>query len=173
MSSSAARQHWRETRTKLVIDFCKKYDMSLVPLNNGYQLRIENLVDIYPTNGRWCILQSGERGDWHTYRDLRGIMLKALPDMRALQMYDKPPANPFGEPVSVPVPPTDTWRLQNLNAKVERSIMDKLTSGHLAVIGVVLFIIAGATELFIVGLAAAAVWLFALYRWFTKERKAK
>jgi hypothetical protein len=80
MSSKEAREDWRRHRTHIVMLFCKNFDMSVLALNNGYQLRIENLVDVYPTNGRYCILQSGERGGWDTAQDLRRIMLKALPN---------------------------------------------------------------------------------------------
>lgn len=101
MSSPEARERWRGKRTQQVKQFCDKHDMTFNPMNNGYQLRVENLVDFYPTNGRYCILQSGERGDFETINDMKTIMLKALPSPKHLEMYDKPPANPFGEPVYV------------------------------------------------------------------------
>lgn len=87
MSSSEAREYWRGKRTKIITDFCAKYGMSVNPLNNGYQLRIENLVDIYPTNGRYCILQSGERGGWHNYNDLKELMLRVIP-AHGIKTYD-------------------------------------------------------------------------------------
>lgn len=86
MSSSAARERWRAKRTKVVEDFCREYNFSLNPLNHGYQLRIENLLDVYPTNGRHCILQTGERGDWETPADLKQLMLKALPSVRVYEV---------------------------------------------------------------------------------------
>lgn len=85
MSSATARQRWRDKRTAQVQKFCRDYDMSLNPMNNGYQLRVENLVDFYPTNGRYCILQSGERGDFDTFKDMKAIMLRALPSVK---VYD-------------------------------------------------------------------------------------
>ena len=168
MSSSAARQHWREKRTEIVEQFCRHNSFKLEYLNQGYQLRIEGVMDVYPTNGRWCWLPTGERGGWHNDRDLRRLLIEKLDwelkpkkpeDGIALRAdgYIKP------RPPMLPLQPKTN----------ERNTMDKLTSGHLAVIGVVLFIIAGATELFIVGLLAVAVWLFALHRWFTKERKGR
>lgn len=81
MSSPAARQRWFERRTQILDAFCAKYDLRINLLNRGYQQRVENLVDFYPVNGRYCILQSGERGDWDTPKDIRRIMLKALPEL--------------------------------------------------------------------------------------------
>lgn len=82
MSSPAAREFYRKKRTDIVLKFCKRNDFVLVPLNSGYQLRIENVLDVYPVNGRWCWLPTGERGDWNSYNDLRDIMLKQLPAQR-------------------------------------------------------------------------------------------
>lgn len=79
MSSPAAREYYRKKRTEMVEKFCRKADFVLVPLNSGYQLRIENVLDVYPVNGRWCWLPTGERGDWNSINDLRDIMLKHLP----------------------------------------------------------------------------------------------
>lgn len=79
MSSSATRQYNLQRGTEKVVKFCKRAEFTLVSLNNGYQLRVENLVDFYPVNGRYCILQTGERGMWESINDLRDIMLKAIP----------------------------------------------------------------------------------------------
>ena len=86
MSSVAARERYLHKRTAIINKFCKAYDFSVNPLNRGYQLRVENLVDFYPVNGRYCILQSGERGDWNTARDMREIMLSALPGKKDIVM---------------------------------------------------------------------------------------
>jgi hypothetical protein len=115
MSSPQARERWRNKRTTIVGNFCRQYGFKLEALNHGFQLRIENLVDVYPTNGRYCILRSGDRGDWNTTKDLRQIMLEALPDARALNMYDKPPEDPFGPPV----PAFDTHYLRGERGNVQ------------------------------------------------------
>lgn len=78
--SKTTRQQSLVKNTRIVEEVCNIYDLSLNPMNNGYQLRVEGLVDFYPVNGRYCILQSGERGDWSDDHDLRQIMLKAIPD---------------------------------------------------------------------------------------------
>lgn len=81
MSSSAARERWRNKRTEQINKFAADNVLRLHYLNNGYQIRVEGLVDFYPTNGRYCILQTGERGDFDTFEDMRQIMLKALPPL--------------------------------------------------------------------------------------------
>lgn len=85
MSSSEARAKWRNKRTNYVINFCAQNNFKLDFLNQGYQLRIENVFDFYPTNGRWHFLPTGERGSWHTDNDLKLVML---------EMLDKPYGNP-------------------------------------------------------------------------------
>lgn len=81
MSSPAARERWLRHRLVILETFCKKFDLSITALNKGYQWRVENLVDFYPVNGRYCILSTGECGDWETSQHLRRIMLKALPEL--------------------------------------------------------------------------------------------
>ena len=78
MSSSAKREMYRRSRTHTLELFCSDFEMTMDTLNRGYQLRVENLVDFYPVKGRYCILKTGERGDWDTAQDLRRVMLKAL-----------------------------------------------------------------------------------------------
>jgi len=58
--------------------FCASNGFKLDALNEGYQLRIEDSFDFYPTNGRWHFLPTGERGDWHTEADLKVTILALL-----------------------------------------------------------------------------------------------
>lgn len=113
MPSKASRHHSLQRNTVIVQDFCHKYDLKLEQLNNGYQLRIEGVLDIYPVRGRWHNLTTHERGSWFTDGDLHNIMLKAVEvqippvkwppqavkvDVEPASPYDK---SPFGEPVEV------------------------------------------------------------------------
>jgi len=50
MSSPAAREHWRNKRTAMIEYFCASNGFKLDALNEGYQLRIEDSFDFYPTN---------------------------------------------------------------------------------------------------------------------------
>lgn len=79
MSSAAARERWRANRTRFVREFCTTYGFKLESLNHGYQLRIEDVLDVYPTNGKWHWLLTGERGDWDSVDDLKGELLRLLP----------------------------------------------------------------------------------------------
>lgn len=76
-----SRQAWRyktlPANTKIVESFCTKYQLELKRLNNGYQLRIEDTLDVYPVRARYHILRTGERGGWDTPEELRRLMLKA------------------------------------------------------------------------------------------------
>lgn len=87
MSSAAARERWRHKRTQYVLNFCTIHEFKLERLNEGYQLRIEGVMDVYPTNGRWHFLPTGERGDWHTENDLKLVTLEML-DKVAPKTYD-------------------------------------------------------------------------------------
>lgn len=78
MSSPAARERWRNKRTAMVEHFCRANNFKLERLNQGYQLRIEDSFDFYPTNGKWHFLPTGERGDWHTELDLKLVILEML-----------------------------------------------------------------------------------------------
>lgn len=81
MSSSAARNNQLHYNTAVVMSFCRQYKLDVSPLNNGYQLRIENVLDIYPVNGRWHWLPTGERGGWNNLKELRQIMLDRLTEI--------------------------------------------------------------------------------------------
>lgn len=82
MSSAQRRYYDLQRRTKLVEQFCGTYGFELVRLNNGYQLRIEGVLDAYPVNGWWHWLPDGERGAWNTVENLREVMLCKLPTER-------------------------------------------------------------------------------------------
>lgn len=66
------------TNTALVVDFCKQYSLKLDFLNDGYQLRIEDVLDVYPVRERWHWLPDGSRGDWASAEDLRKLMFNKL-----------------------------------------------------------------------------------------------
>lgn len=79
MSSAAKRAYSKNIHTLEVERFCSANNFTLTILNNGFQLRIEDMIDIYPVNRKWHWLLSGERGTWQDVDDLRKIMLKRIP----------------------------------------------------------------------------------------------
>jgi hypothetical protein len=49
-------------------------------LNQGYQLRIDGLLDIYPTHRRYHILRTGERGEfgkWTAVEDIERLLQRS------------------------------------------------------------------------------------------------
>ena len=127
MSSSYARSQHRERRTAIVRKFCKRFDIRSHSLNNGYQLRIENVLDVYPTNGRYCILRTNERGDWDTPADLKRLMLRALPNVKMYEVdkgeqpihgIELTGVNTVKEHV-IRIPPTDTAYLREVHKMSE------------------------------------------------------
>lgn len=67
-----------QKNSQTVEEFCSKYGFKVVPLNHGYQLRIEEILDVYPVRQRWHFLVDNSRGGWTDLESLRKIMLKKL-----------------------------------------------------------------------------------------------
>lgn len=78
MPSKIVKQKNFERNTRIIREFCKENNIDLVELNDGYQLRVEDMLDLYPVRGRWHNIKTGERGDWNGYADLRKLMLDVL-----------------------------------------------------------------------------------------------
>lgn len=78
MPSKIVKQKNFERNTRLIEAFCEENGIDMVKLNDGYQIRLEDLVDLYPVRARWHNIKTGERGDWTGYKDLRRVMLMAL-----------------------------------------------------------------------------------------------
>jgi len=78
MPSKYVKQKNFERNTRLIEAFCDENKIKFEKLNNGYQIRLEEMIDLYPVRGRWHNLKTGERGDWMGYKDLRRVMLAAL-----------------------------------------------------------------------------------------------
>lgn len=78
MPSKYQRQKDFERNTNLIRTFCDEFGVELTELNNGYQLRLEGMLDLYPVRARWHNIKTGERGDWNGYKDLRRIMLEMI-----------------------------------------------------------------------------------------------
>jgi hypothetical protein len=76
MSEYKAQQMQRNS--KLVKQFCDKYGFQMTLLNHGYQIRIEEIFDVYPVRQRWHFLVDGTRGTWTNIPDLRRVMLRKL-----------------------------------------------------------------------------------------------
>ena len=105
-----SKQLWRyETlyqNTEKIKRYCKMFDLELEVLNNGYQLRVENMVDFYPVRAKYNNLTTSERGEWRNATDFKQIMLKAIPrgDTRVGNMYETKPQPQTLNVLSVPAP---------------------------------------------------------------------
>lgn len=96
MPSKIVRQKNFERNTRLIRAFCEEYKVDLVELNDGYQMRLEDTLDLYPVRARWHNIKTGERGDWNGYKDLKKLMLDIL------QMIENTPA-PVTEPYTTAI----------------------------------------------------------------------
>jgi len=72
----------REQRKKhipIIESFCKDNGLTY-KFVNGYEwhIRIEKVLDIYPTRMRWHWLPTGERGELEDYDDIGRIFLERI-----------------------------------------------------------------------------------------------
>lgn len=123
MPSKIVKQKNFERNTRLIEAFCEENGIDMVKLNDGYQIRLEDLVDLYPVRARWHNIKTGERGDWTGYKDLRRVMLMAL------EMMARPDKENIEWQGRVDVKPEDTYRIttteqmaKNMVARIEQQI---------------------------------------------------
>lgn len=68
------KQAWRYKafgeNTQLIEEFCAEHNLSIEYLNNGYQLRINGVIDLYPVRQKWHYLKTDQRGTWESLDDL-------------------------------------------------------------------------------------------------------
>lgn len=79
MSKPAWKRRALVENTAAIKRFCSKYGLVAQSYNDGYQLRVEGVLDLYPVRARYHNLTTNERGGWDDEDDLKQIMLKALP----------------------------------------------------------------------------------------------
>lgn len=91
--SAEVRAANRAARLKLIKEFCDTYGFNLKHINQDYQVRIHDVLDVYPTNGRWCLLSTQEWGNFDSIDDLKELFL----DRAEKQVVDAPEA-PDREP---------------------------------------------------------------------------
>jgi len=56
-------------------DFCKENNIEMYEINE-YQVRLNNKLDIYPTNKKYCVFNKEDytRNIWGAYSDLKEII---------------------------------------------------------------------------------------------------
>lgn len=119
MPSKIVKQKNFERNNNIIRAFCEEYNIDLVDLNDGYQLRLEDILDLYPVRARWHNIKTGERGDWNGYKDLKQLMLRTL-DVVAPPIIK---TGKFEDDVTVPFIADQTRKIaKDLTIRVEQQI---------------------------------------------------
>jgi hypothetical protein len=79
-AKAAANARARAKNTPEIIDFCTDNGLSYTHIN-PYQIRIENILDLYPTTKKYCWLPLQEWGFYTDYDDIGAIMVKHKEDL--------------------------------------------------------------------------------------------
>lgn len=82
MSRNGARNaRLRAEHLPTIKDFCADHDLEY-EFVNGYEwhVRIEKVIDVYPTRNKWHWLPTGERGQFKDYDDLGRIFMERMDD---------------------------------------------------------------------------------------------
>lgn len=61
----------REGEKCAIHDFCDEEEISMDEIT-PYQIRLNGVVDVYPTRKRYCVLDRNG-GMWGTYRDIKQL----------------------------------------------------------------------------------------------------
>lgn len=73
-----SKQMWRyqafEDNTEAIEEYCAKHNLAIQYLNNGYQLRIEGVLDIYPVRMKYHYISTNQRGEIDTLDGLEDIV---------------------------------------------------------------------------------------------------
>lgn len=70
MSKQAWRYQAFADNTRLIEAFCKENHLTIQYLNNGYQLRINGVIDLYPVRMKYHYLKTGQRGEFESIEDI-------------------------------------------------------------------------------------------------------
>jgi hypothetical protein len=67
----------RAKASGMVEGFCEQNKINFNYLS-PYHIRIEGVLDIYPTSFRYHLIRLNERGDWKNIDDLRQLVIKTI-----------------------------------------------------------------------------------------------
>ncbi len=79
MSTEAKKRQLKEQRDKSIeelFDLCTEHNMTIEDVNNDYQLRINGVMDVYPTNRKYCLIKKQRWGQYNRTEDLLEIIKK-------------------------------------------------------------------------------------------------
>lgn len=78
----------RNEHLKWITSFLDDHDMSYRFLAGDWHMRVENILDIFPTRNRYFFLPTKERGSFDDYDELGEIILGLVADQRS-QDYER------------------------------------------------------------------------------------
>jgi hypothetical protein len=66
----------RKEHIPVIVEFCKDAGFSYKFVNGfEWHIRIENVLDVFPTRNRWYWLPTGERGSFNDHEELGQIFM--------------------------------------------------------------------------------------------------
>jgi hypothetical protein len=69
----------REKHIPLIKEFCKDHDLKYKFVNGfEWHIRIEDVLDVFPTRNRWHWLETDERGSFEDYDELGRIFIERI-----------------------------------------------------------------------------------------------
>lgn len=79
MSKGAYHAYLRKKHLPTIQAFCEDADFTY-EFVHGYEwhMRIEKILDVFPTRNRWHFLPTGERGSFKDYEELGRILTERM-----------------------------------------------------------------------------------------------
>lgn len=82
-NKGATNAYLRKKHLPTIKGFCQDNNLSMEFINGfEWHIRIEKVLDVFPTRNRWHWLPTGERGSFHDYDELGRIFMERLDDER-------------------------------------------------------------------------------------------
>lgn len=78
MGRSAWKAKARAENTPEIVAFCEDNGLTWRYVAGDWHIRIENVLDVYPTRKRFCWLKTAEWGWYEDYEDLGRILTAGL-----------------------------------------------------------------------------------------------
>lgn len=111
-----------ENNTEMLKRFAINTGTPMQILNNGYQIRIDEVLDVYPVGQKYHIMATGERGEWQTLDDVAKLLSKAKRKPFSTEIEISRISSPF-EPGS-----KDTFTYKEVPAVPVQETINKILS---------------------------------------------
>lgn len=110
--SKNTRHEAFQTNGELIKEWCEQQGMKYEYLNNGYQIRIEDVIDVYPVRLKWHWLSTGERGQLNYLEELATVMLQRIPETKVVEVVDEVAFIPPEQLEKVELPPQEDGKIE-------------------------------------------------------------